>query len=1260
MNTFIIQTSTKLIFMRHFYLLLAFMLFTTLGLAQSPIYVDHAATGNADGTTWTDAFTSLQPAIDNAVAGDEIWVSSGTYYPSVKINGASDRHKAFHMKDGVAIFGGFAGTETAVDERTAFGEGEAHETILSGDLLQNDDFDAANGGYQGTTGDDNCYHVVNMPDHRWTDYEFVGSSAILDGFTITGGNANGPEDKRGGGVANHRSNPVFRDLVIKHNSALDYGGGMHCYVIDSQIADVVFKENVTGNYDGAGLAAQYCDNMVVEDADFISNVAGRYGAGMYIFDYSPTLKNVRFISNTADGAAAIYIHSSSLQLFNGLFYGNQAIGDMAGGGAIGFYGSGNAEINNATIVNNSAVSRGGGINISTDASPVFNNCIVWGNTTDGVGSQINTYSSGTFNKSCIQDDPVSGYGSITKNNCIADDPQFVNVAGNDYRLYGLSPCLNSGNGAGNMTSADLRGVSRLQNGTIDMGAYEWTAGVDPHHTGPMTLYVDASAEGANIGNSWTDAFVSLQVALDVALAGDEIWVAKGVYKPSSAYDLAVDGNRDYHFRMVDGVSIYGGFAGTEVSVSERTDFGPGGANETILSGDIGAEGDHTDNCFHVFFHPAGSLSPGSVLDGFTIKDGRADGVAPHNQGGGFYGQSVNPFINNCTFSNNEASEQGGGMFNADYASPVLTNCLFFENVATNGGGLANVMGAPTLNNCTFSSNEATTNGGGIASDGSSMVTCNNSIVWNNMAGAGGQEIYNMAGATFTLNYSCYGNDAGDVLNNGTLEASNNNISVDPMFVYPAGNDYRLMSTSPAFDGGDASYNGKSADIRGQARVQDNAIDMGVFEWTNGVDPAMAYQPPTDGGMIAADQNVCPNFPLAPFSSVIAATGHSGTLVYKWQKSTVSESEGFVDIDMSNTETYMPLPTSQTIWYRRLAGVEEMRDWSMAAASNVVKITVDEIPPMAQTKNITVELDANGTATISPADVDNGSTDNCGIASRSLDISTFDCTDVGNPVTVTLTVTDVNNNSGTATATVTVEDNLVPTVVTQDITVQLDETGNASIIEADVDNGSTDNCGIASRSLDISTFDCADVGNPVTVTLTATDGQNNTSTNTSTVTVVDNIPPEAIAQNITVQLNEMGMASVTAGEIDNGSNDACGIGLLELSQTSFDVSDVGTNDVVLMVEDNQGNQSTANAVVAVEAYTAVAEVGMLDVINISAGSVTANGEILDLGAPDPVQHGFCWNTVGTPDVNDDSFNQKGTVSTTGTYSSVIDGLTPETT
>src|SRR5204863_6034114 len=129
---------------------------------------------------------------------------------------------------------------------------------------------------------------------------------------------------------------------------------------------------------------------------------------------------------------------------------------------------------------------------------------------------------------------------------------------------------------------------------------------------------------------------------------------------------------------------------------------------------------------------------------------------------------------------------------------------------------------------------------------------------------------------------------------------------------------------------------------------------------------------------------------------------------------------------------------------------------------------------------TVQLDANGQATIIPAQIDNGSTDACGIASLSLSQTNFDCTNIG-ANTVTLTVTDNNGNTSTCTATVSVVDKVAPAAVCKDYTVQLDASGHGTITPDQIDNGSTDACGIAYMSLRQTNFVCGNFGS-YTVTM----------------------------------------------------------------------------------------------------------------------------------------------------------------------------------
>lgn len=163
------------------------------------------------------------------------------------------------------------------------------------------------------------------------------------------------------------------------------------------------------------------------------------------------------------------------------------------------------------------------------------------------------------------------------------------------------------------------------------------------------------------------------------------------------------------------------------------------------------------------------------------------------------------------------------------------------------------------------------------------------------------------------------------------------------------------------------------------------------------------------------------------------------------------------------------------------------------------------------------------------------------------------------------------------------DILAPDVITQNLTLQLDATGNVSILPTDVDNGSTDNCTPTNElqfALDISDFTCADLGDN-TVMLTVTDNDNNQATLPATITVEDSMLPIVITQDITVQLDASGNASILPDDVNDGSSDNCMMGTLSLDVTDFTCADLGSNTVNLTVTDQSGNSDFASATVTVE-------------------------------------------------------------------------------
>jgi len=214
------------------------------------ICVDADATGAATGLSWTTAYTNVQDALAAAVSGNEIWVAEGVYYPDEGVEQTDNAlTSTFTLRAGVALYGGFAATETLRTQR----DWEAHLTVLSGDIDAND-WNTDTNRIAETWNDlrgSNAYHVVRSNG--------VAATARLDGFTITAGNAN--EDD-GGGMYNSTSSPTLTNVAFSGNRATHFGGGMYNASSNPTLTNVTFSGN-RATYFGGGMHNNYGSNPIL-------------------------------------------------------------------------------------------------------------------------------------------------------------------------------------------------------------------------------------------------------------------------------------------------------------------------------------------------------------------------------------------------------------------------------------------------------------------------------------------------------------------------------------------------------------------------------------------------------------------------------------------------------------------------------------------------------------------------------------------------------------------------------------------------------------------------------------------------------------------------------------------------------------------------------------------------------------------------------------------------------------------------------------
>lgn len=429
----------------------------------STLFVNASATGANDGTSWADAYTNLQTAISTAAGSGgsvtAIWVAAGTYAPA---GPGGPVTASFPLVNGVSLLGGFAGNEDPGSFDINDRDFAANTTILTGDLNGND-------GPGFTNIADNVYHVVNAIGNNAT--------AVIDGFTITGGNARtgtNPERLGGGIVMRGVNSPTVRHCVFIRNRG-EFGGG-------------IFSDSNNG--------------PIITDCTFIDNLGAQQGGGIYCQStgIAAQIRRCGFYGNSSPNGGGLYARSNML-VTDSVFSGNTA---NDGGGLYTIAVVNGFTMTNCSFTANTA-GRGGAVH-NTFGGPVntpkFNNCIFWGNTATIEGNEMFRFSSTPTMRHCnVKDSGGSGGGwvallGIDGGGNIDADPQFVdadgadNVAGtadDNLRLAVTSPCIDAGDNAAAIAAGstldrgrgtrffDMPTTSDTGAGTapiVDIGAYE--------------------------------------------------------------------------------------------------------------------------------------------------------------------------------------------------------------------------------------------------------------------------------------------------------------------------------------------------------------------------------------------------------------------------------------------------------------------------------------------------------------------------------------------------------------------------------------------------------------------------------------------------------------------------------------------------------------------------------------------------------------------------------------------------------------------
>lgn len=646
-------------------------------MAQSKTYyVSPTAKGTGDGSSWQSTMT-LSDALEAAQANDQIWVQGFE-----QITDSNQLYVApaegFSVKSGVQLYGGFKGDETSINDRETLGKPYQmkYRSVLSGDENIKDTVDNTNLIFPANgTRSDNATHVlsVNMAPTS-TSGNNNTYPTVINGFTIVGGHADGTDEK---------------------------GGGIYIY---------------GDNTDGGNFRIERC---------FLFNNYATQGGAVYVSSEVQNVNNGESLinqcvvyNNAAGERSAVVNEGGGIYLAGEATVVNSSVFNNENGGL---------RISSGSKVVNSTVARntGAGVDMTATSSGTnVYNSIIWGNTFLSVENQP-VFKNSAFHEVTVADADAgtddNGNVYVAKENReSASGPMFdapsiktsydrdFNWRQTAYPLWSWnvlegSVMIDKGDGdfyvSGTYGNEDMAGKPRISGTSISIGAYEY------QYLPPSRIrYVKPGGTGD--GLSWDNASADLQKMIDeLANNGQagEVWVAAGTYTPQS--QLISGTGYSASFRMRDGISVYGGFAGTETSKFDREkgtmpwDF----TNPTVLEAAYYSHDDFSwtnnkwtltsDSRHVVWFAPMpgeSAFTNVTTLDGVTIQGGYAQGGTglddfKTDRGAGVYMDGANAYLSNCIVKENYATGNGGGVYLKD--GRVMTSFIYNNNADADGGAV---------------------------------------------------------------------------------------------------------------------------------------------------------------------------------------------------------------------------------------------------------------------------------------------------------------------------------------------------------------------------------------------------------------------------------------------------------------------------------------------------------------------------------------------------------------------------------------------